>query len=112
MQQSQRSLLKDWVIGRAQKLGTGCRTLLGIHCRFAAALLSPRPRRFQACLCVLDHVAALELGKSGDDVKEQLAGGGVGVDALVQAAQFDTFVLEHLHGFGELPQASAPGVWP
>ena len=108
MQQSHRSLLKDWVIGRAQKLGTGCRTLLGIRCRFAAALLSPRPRRFQAYLCVLDHVAALELGKSGDEVKEQLAGGGV--DALVQPAQLDAFVLEHLHGFGELPQASAPGV--
>jgi len=43
-------------------------------------------------------------------VKEQLAGGGVGVDALMQAAQLDAFDLEHLHGFGELPQA--PGERP
>ena len=34
---------------------------------------------FQSCLRILDHVVALELGEGGRDVKEQLAGGGVGV---------------------------------
>ena len=57
------------------------------------ALLSPRPRRFQSRLCVLDHVVALELGKGGHNVKEQLAGGGVGIDALMQTPQLDAFTF-------------------
>ena len=78
------------------------REFLSLQDRLASALLAPRPRRFQSGFGVLDHVVSLELGEGGDDVEEQLAGGGAGVDAFVEALELDAFVLHRLDGFDQL----------
>ena len=87
--------------------------LLLVHGRLTPALLAPCPRRLQSGLGVLDHVVALELGEGGDDVEEQLAGGGAGVDALVEAFELDAFVLHRLDRLNQLLHGpTEPGELP
>src|SRR5450631_1606072 len=70
-----------------------------------------RPRARAALRpAALEDQLALELGKRGEQVQLQAAGGGRGVDALAQRSERDLALLQSGDDVDQVPQAAAGAV--
>jgi hypothetical protein len=78
--------------------------------RGSAAAAAAGPGRGQTSGRALADEVAFELGQGGEDVEDELAPGGGGVDGLLQAAEPDAAVGEAGDGVDQVPQGAAEAV--
>ena len=76
----------------------------------AAEVGTSRPGRLQSGDGSLDGELALELGQAGDEVDHESAGGGGGVDRLVEAAKVDAAIGEVVDGGHEVWEGASEAV--
>jgi hypothetical protein len=71
---------------------------------------APGPGSGQAGGGAFADEVALELGQGGEDVEDELAAGGGGVDRLLQAAEPDATLSQVGDGVDQVPERSAEAV--
>src|ERR687886_2456521 len=83
----------------------GGHTLLGRPPRAAAGSCCSKPGQ----RALTDQIA-LELGEGAEDVEDELAAKGGGVDALLEAAEADISLLELGDGVNQVPQRTSQAI--
>jgi hypothetical protein len=83
---------------------------VGGHDRGSAALAAAGPGGGQPGAGAFADEVAFELGQGGEDVEDELAAGGGGVDRLLETAESDPTLGEAGDGVDQLPQGAAEAV--
>jgi hypothetical protein len=80
--------------------------------RWPAAAAAAGPARGQSSGRALADEVAFELGQGGEDVEDELAPGGGGVDRLLEAPEPDASVGQVGDGVDQVPQGAAQPIQP
>jgi glycine/D-amino acid oxidase-like deaminating enzyme len=80
------------------------------HHRRPAAVAAPGPGGGQPSGCAFADEVAFEVGQGGEDVEDELAAGGGGVDRLLEAAEPDPAISQPSDRVDQVAQGAAEAV--